>query len=285
VRQTTTPGAAPGRPREAQPIGGCLDRPREPLPTRVETLPELPGAFDDALDAGLRDLGLELAPEARRIIGDHVRLLLAWNAAINLTSIRDPASIAIRHVVDSLAAVPLLRARRVGGGKIDALLDLGSGGGFPGVPLAVVVPLGRVALVESVGKKAAFLATAVEATGLAPRVTVAGVRAEDLARDRDQRERWPVVTVRAVGRLDELVELAFPLLVPGGMLVAWKGNDIVDETATALRAVAAMGGGGIEALPVPVRGLEGHRLVVVTKRGRTADGFPRDPAVRRRRPW
>lgn len=285
MRQTTTPGAAPGRPREAQPTGGCLDRPREPLPTRVETLPPLPGEFDDALDPGLRDLGLDLAPEARRIISDHVRLLLAWNAAINLTSIRDPASIAIRHVVDSLAAVPLLLSRLVGGANIDAFLDLGSGGGFPGIPLAAVVPTARAALVESVGKKAAFLATAVEATGLTPRVTVASTRSEDLARDPGHRERWPVVTVRAVGGLDELVELGFPLLVPGGVLVAWKGGDIVDETAAALRAVAEMGGGRIEAVPVRAGGLEGHRLVVITKRGRTADGYPRDPAARRRRPW
>ena len=285
MRQTTTPGAAPGRPREARPTGGCLDRPREPLPTRVETLPPLSGAFDDALDPGLRDLGLELAPDARRIISDHVRLLLAWNAAINLTSIRDPAAIAIRHVVDSLAAVPLLLSRRAAGANVSAFLDLGSGGGFPGVPLAAVVPVERVALVESVGKKAAYLATVVEATDLAPRVSVAVARAEDLARDPGHRERWPVVTVRAVGGLDELVELAFPLLVPGGMLVAWKGGDIVDETAAALRAVAGMGGGRLEAAPVRVRGLEGHRLVVVTKRGRTADAYPRDPAARRHRPW
>ena len=85
-------------------------------------------------------------------------------------------------MVDSLAAVPLLLARRVGGSKIDAFVDLGTGGGFPGVPLAAVIPETRAALVESVGKKATFLATVVEATGLAPRVTVSGRRSEDLAR-------------------------------------------------------------------------------------------------------
>lgn len=188
-------------------------------------------------------------------------------------------------MVDSLAAVPVLQSRRINGARIEAFLDLGSGGGFPGIPLAAVIPAARATLVESVGKKAAFLTTVVEATGLAPRVSVASARSEELARDPFHRERWPVVTVRAVGGLDELVELAFPLLVPGGMLVAWKGGDIVDETAAAIRAVAAMGGGRVEALPVAVGGLEGHRLVVVTKRGRTADGYPRDPATRRRRPW
>jgi 16S rRNA (guanine527-N7)-methyltransferase len=188
-------------------------------------------------------------------------------------------------VVDSLAAAPVMRAWRINGSRVGAFLDLGSGGGFPGIPLAAVLPVERSALVESVGKKAAFLETAVQATGLAPRVAVVAARSEELARDPRHRERWPAVTVRAVGGLDELVELAFPLLVPGGMLVAWKGSDIVEETAAAQRAMAAMGGGQIEALSVLAKGLEGHRLVVITKRGRTADGFPRDPAARRRRPW
>ena len=93
------------------------------------------------------------------------------------------------------------------------------------------------------------------------------------------------MTVRAVDSLDELVELAFPLLVPGGMLVAWKARRHRRRTAAALRAVPELGGGRIEAIPVRAGGLEGHRLVVITKRGRTADGYPRDPAARRRRPW
>jgi 16S rRNA (guanine527-N7)-methyltransferase len=142
-----------------------------------------------------------------------------------------------------------------------------------------------VALVESVGKKAAFLSAAVGATGLGSRVAVERERAEDLARDPGHRERWPAVTARAVGSLDELVELSFPLLVPGGVLIAWKRGDIEDEIAAARRALAGLGGGRIETRPIMVTGLDDHRLVVVSKRGRTADGYPRDPASRRRRPW
>ena len=228
---------------------------------------------------------MRLSPAARTIIADHARLLLAWNQAINLTAIRDPAAVAIRHVIDSLAAVPVLQERRVGRVKVDGVLDLGSGGGYPGIPLAAAVPVARVALVESVGKKAAFLAAAVAATGLGSRVVVARARAEDLARDPGHRERWPAVTARAVGSLDELVELSFPLLVPGGVLIAWKRGDIEEEIEAARRALAALGGGRIETRPVAVSGLDDHRLVVVSKRGRTADAFPRDPASRRRRPW
>jgi len=219
-----------------------------------------------------------LSPAARRAIDDHVRLLLAWNASINLTAIREPAEIALRHVVDSLAAAALL-------GDVGGFVDLGSGGGFPGIPLAAALPVERVALVDSVGKKAAFLAAAVEVAGLSPRVGVAAARAEQLAAEGRHRERWPAVTARAVGSLAELVELAFPLLAVGGRLVAWKRGDIAAEMLAARRAVDALGGGSIDEETVRVTGLTGHVLVVVTKRGRTSAEFPRDPAVRRREPW
>ena len=104
-----------------------MDRPREPLPTRVEDTPPLPPAYDAALDAGLADLGVTLPPGARQAIDGHARLLLAWTTAINLTAIRDPAEVATAHVVDSLSALAVLRDRGV-----DRFIDLGSGGGYPG---------------------------------------------------------------------------------------------------------------------------------------------------------
>ena len=110
---------------------------------------------------------------ARTLIDTHVRLLLAWNAAINLTAITEPGDIARRHVADSLAALPLLATR-----PTRSILDLGSGGGFPGIPLAAGIPSAKVTLVESVGKKAAFLQTVVRALALEERVVVANTRAE-----------------------------------------------------------------------------------------------------------
>jgi 16S rRNA (guanine527-N7)-methyltransferase len=228
--------------------------------------------------AGLGELDLVLAPAARRAIDDHVRLLLAWNVSINLTAIREPAEIALRHVIDSLTATSLL-------GDVDGFVDLGSGGGFPGIPLAAVLPVERVALVDSVGKKAAFLAAAVDVADLSRRAGVAAVRAETLASEPRHRERWPAVTARAVGSLAELAELAFPLLVVGGRLVAWKRGDIAAELIAARRALGALGGGSIDEEAVRVTGLAGHRLVTLTKHGRTGPAFPRDPAIRRREPW
>lgn len=253
---------------------------REPLPTRVQDVPTLPAAYTLALERGLAELGLELDAAARAAIDGHVRLLLAWTTAINLTAIREPAAVATAHVLDSLSAVPWLRARNA-----VRLLDIGSGGGFPGLPIGAVLPDAAVTLLEPTGKKAAFLRVAVEATGLADRVTVQVARAETLAANPHRRGTWSVVTARAVASTADLVELAFPLLEPGGSLVAWKRGDLEPELRAARRAVDALGGGTLEVHDVAVDGLPGHRLVTASRGGHVPDAYPRDPAARRRRPW
>ena len=257
-----------------------MDGPREPLPTRVEATPTLPSAYNDALDAGLLALGTELTPTARAAVDGHARLLLAWTDAINLTSIRDPAAVALAHVVDSLAAVSLLRERGV-----DRFVDLGSGGGYPGMPIAAALPAARALLLEPIHKKMRFLSTVASAIGLEATVEAAPVRAEALATDRRHRGQWPAVTARAVAGLGELIELAFPLLEPGGILVAWKRGDLHAEWAGAERAIVALGGGRLDWLPVTVPGLDGHGLASATARGDAPAAYPRDPGVRRRRPW
>ena len=247
---------------------------------RVDATPPLPAAYGDSLAAGLADIGVELTTAAREAIDGHVRLLLAWNRAINLTAIRDPGEVAVAHVVDSLAALAILRER-----EVDRLVDLGSGGGFPGLPLAIALPAERALLLDSVGKKVRFLETVVDAVGLTGRVDTHAGRAEALARDPMHREGWPAVTARAIAALPDLVELAFPLLEPGGMLIAWKRGEIGSELTAAGRAVAALGRGTLETRRVEAASLAGHCLVVASKEGPTPKRFPRDPALRRRSPW
>lgn len=259
-----------------------MDRRREPLPTRVQDTPPLPAEYGDALDAGLADLGLALEPSARSAIDAHVRLLLAWTTAINLTAIREPAAVARGHVIDSLSALSVITGRTP-----RRLLDIGSGGGFPGLPLAAVLTGIDVTLLEPVRKKARFLSTVASATGLDDRVTVDARRAEDVARDQDARGGLDVVTARAVASTADVVELAFPLVAPSGALIAWKRGDLRAEVAAARRAIDALGGGTLDVIDVAVRGLDGHRLVVATRSADSPvpDTYPRDPAQRRRRPW
>jgi len=273
-RRERLPGGPGIRPQE-----GALDRPRGPLPTRVSDLPALPAAFDETVEAGLVALGATLSPEARAAIDGHVRLLLAWNEAINLTAIRDPAEIARAHVLDSLAAVALLN-----GLGIRRFLDLGSGGGFPGLPLSAAIRAERALLIDSVGKKARFLTTVIEAVGMTQTTTAEQVRAETLALDPRDREGWPAVTARAVASLAELVEVVLPLVAPGGVLIAWKGASAADELGAAGPALRALRAGPVRILDAGVPGLADHRLVVVPRSGPIDARFPRDAAERRRRP-
>ena len=262
-----------------QPQEGALDRPRDPLPTRVQDLPPLPDEYAGVLDDGIRELGIDLPEDARAVIDAHVRLLLAWTVAINLTAIRDPAEVARLHVLDSLAAVPHLRQRGVG-----RVLDLGSGGGFPGLPLAAALGADRALLVDSVGKKVQFLRTVIKATGLERRVAAEADRAEAVARDPRDREAWPAVTARAVTSLAELVELGLSLVAPGGVLVAWKRGPVQEELDNAAGALRALRADRVEVIPAGLSGLDGHCLVVVPRGGPIDVRFPRDPAERRRRP-
>jgi 16S rRNA (guanine527-N7)-methyltransferase len=273
------------------PESGVRVRDREPLPRDPALLPPMGETFRAALDGALTQLALELTPGMRAAIDAHARLLLAWNAHVNLTAIRGEGAIALEHVADSLAAVPLLldlladgRAHR----RTVRLLDLGSGAGYPGIPVAVAVPVAGAALVDSVAKKTAFLdvvtaaaRNAVSAAGEEPpALRAVRCRAEDLGHDPAHRGRWDVVTGRAVALLPVLVELALPLLRRGGVLVAWKRDPgdggletEVDEARPLLTPLGASAAVRVE--HVRLVGLEDHRLVVVTKYATTPSRFPR----------
>ena len=193
----------------------------------------------------------------------HLRLLDAWNPAINLTRVSDPRERATRHLLDSLVAAPHIeRLIPDGHGKI---ADLGSGGGFPGVPLAARL-LSRhdglsMTLIESIGKKARFLEAVTAASGLAPRLRVAHARAEDLAQGGGV--RFDLITARAIAPLGELIRLAAPLLTPTGSLLAWKRAS--DEWNAELSAAASfIGQSAIEVIPVGATTLDGALLVRVT---------------------
>ncbi len=227
----------------------------------------------------LDEAGVHLDLAVRTALSTHVRLMLAWNEAINLTAIIDPAAIAHRHVADSLAAVPVLRD-----GPSERVLDIGSGAGFPGLPLALAHPW-QVTLADSVGKKAAFLSAAAAAMDLQDRVSVRNARAETL-----ERGAWDIVTARAVGSVADLVEIGLPLLRPGGRLAVWKRGDLADEFAGAGRAARALGGSDPRWHPHPeavtrAADLGGYGVVVVARVGTPPTDYPRDPATRKRRPW
>ena len=226
----------------------------------------MPPTERDTLDELAHQLAVaslpSLSSEETAILTAHLRLLDAWNLAINLTRVSDPLERATRHLLDSLVAAPHIERLFPNGGKI---ADLGSGGGFPGVPLAARLLSHHsnlsMTLIESIGKKARFLEAVTAVSGLAPRLRVAHARAEDLAQGGGV--RFDVITARAVAPLGELIRLAAPLLTPTGSLLAWKRAS--DEWDAELSAASSfIGTSAIEVIPVGAPALYGALLVRVT---------------------
>jgi 16S rRNA (guanine527-N7)-methyltransferase len=205
---------------------------------------------------GLEGLVRRALPEAAAGLSDgavaqlaaYLRLLARWNQAYNLTSVRDPADMATRHVGDSLTALPFLTG--------DRLLDVGAGAGLPGIPLAVASPATRVTLLDSQIKKARFLRQAVAELKLGNTEVVHG-RVEDF------RPVQPFTTVicRAYASLADFVASAGHALAPGGRLVAMKGRLPADELATLPTGWRVLG-----AMPVGAPGLVGERHIIVLAR-------------------
>ena len=164
---------------------------------------------------GALALGLTMTVDHARTMGEHALELLQWNRVTNLTTITDPLDVALKHYVDALAAAPWIgdRAR---------VMDAGSGGGFPGLPLAILRPDLSVTLVDSVRKKVSFLKHAIRTLGLSDIDAVHG-RLEDLCLLPEYRGKFDRVVCRAFSSLEDFANLALPYLSPGGCLLAMKG--------------------------------------------------------------
>ncbi len=235
--------------------------------TRVGVPPQ---EFHDALAAQ----HIELEPGDQEQLALHLDALLEANERFNLTGIRDPAQAWVRHAADSLSLVPFLVSASAA-----TVVDLGSGGGFPGIPLAIALPAVQVTLVESVGKKARFLEEVVALLHLS-NVTVRLARAEELADFRlGLRESFDVAVCRAVGGLATLIELALPLVKVNGLLLAMKGEKTPEELKQAVRALKELSGEVETTLRTPT-----GTIVAIRKMAKTVRIYPRDQGLPARKP-
>lgn len=210
------------------------------------------------------------AADAARL-ATYAELLLSWNEKINLTAITDPAEVAVKHFADSLTLLPLLPAGAF------SLIDVGTGAGFPGVPLAVCRPDASLTLLDSLAKRLTFLEAVCEALRLPARRIHA--RAEEGGRQAALREQFDVATARAVAALPALCEYCLPFVKVGGVFLAMKGPDGEREAAEAANAVSLLGGRIREIRPVtlpPVNGeCAARRIVVIDKVSPTPAAYPR----------
>ena len=218
----------------------------------------------------------ELSAEQHDRLERYIDLLLAANQRMNLTRIMDRESARVQHVGDGLTLLPYLPR------EAHRLADVGSGGGVPGMVLAIARPDAEVVLIESTKKKAAFLRECAAELGLA-NVTVRDERAE-AAGQSDLRETLDVVTARAVGELAWLVEWCLPLVRKGGWMLAMKGQRISEELPAAHKAIRALNGGGAEVHPVELPGTEHHVIVRIAKIGKSDRRYPRPATTAKGKP-
>ncbi len=235
----------------------------------------------EILARGAAQLGLALTPRQLDQFEAYHRELALWNQRVNLTAITRYLEIQAKHFVDSLTvclAVP--------GGMTPRLrvVDVGTGAGFPGLPLKLAFPDIRLALVESVGKKARFLEHLVAALGLSG-VEVHTARAEELAHRPELRESFDLAVSRGVASVPTLLEYTLPFCCLGGRAVLLKQAGIEDELTSASRALDLLGGRLDDVHPVRVTGLADDRVVVaVEKVQSTPAKYPRRPGMPAKRP-
>jgi 16S rRNA (guanine527-N7)-methyltransferase len=234
----------------------------------------------DQLVRSSRDLlGLELTPDMQRAFSLYADELLAWNQHTNLTAITEPEAIEMRHFLDSLAviqALPLLPSQRV--------IDVGTGAGFPGLPLRLIRAQIELTLLEATAKKTDFLTHVVKRLNL-NNVRILNARAEDAGQDTADRERHDVVLARAVAQMPVLAEYLLPLCKVGGRCVALKGESAVAEAQQAEHALRILGGRLEKVIAVELPQVaETHYLVVIEKIAATPDKYPRRAGMPSKRP-
>lgn len=243
------------------------------------TSPATP-AVPDFVRNDLQKLGLTIDDDRLARLAAYLHLLLDVNRRINLTAIREPDAAWRRLIIDSLTLLPGLEPIPAG----SRLIDIGSGGGLPGVPVAIARPDLKVTLLEATGKKARFLQQCADELPL-PNVDVLAARAEEAGQDPARRQRYDVAVSRAVGPMPEVLEYSLPLVKVGGLVLAMKGPQVEQELDAAGDALSLLGAGDLqvfEAYPASF----GQDLVIVSirKDRPTPKAYPRRPGTPRHDP-
>ncbi len=239
-----------------------------------------PGVFDSMT----QDYGIVLEERELELLGRYLALLLDANTRMNLTAIRDPDDAWVKHIFDALTLIPVLSEL----GEGASIVDIGSGGGIPGLPLAITMPGCSFTLVDATKKKTDFLRDAAKALGLT-NVTVICGRAEALGQDRGvktssgreggTREAFDGAIARAVGRMAMLAELTIPLVKVGGLIVMTKGQKADEELGEAKRALHLLHTNHIGTIDTPT-----GRIVVLEKQRTTPRDYPRRDGEPKRSP-
>jgi 16S rRNA (guanine527-N7)-methyltransferase len=237
----------------------------------------------EGLAAGAAALGVALDGERLARFARLRDLLLDWNSRVNLTAITAPAEVARLHFLDALTCALALTAEERA--RPLRLLDVGSGAGFPGLPLAIAFPHWQVTMLEATGKKSRFQEAAIEALGLTNAHALSG-RAEELAHLKQYRGQYDIVTARAVAALPTLLEYCAPFVRVGGVVIAPKKGDLAAEAAAGARAALLLGARLLPTINITTPGLAGEsRALLVARQQRLCPTqYPRAGGAPQKRP-
>lgn len=232
--------------------------------------------FRCLMEQGLEDFSLGLSDRQLSQFYEYYQLLIQWNKVMNLTAITEMEEVVTKHFVDSLALVKVMDRESLERMRV---LDLGTGAGFPGIPLKIAFPDMRMTLLDSLNKRIKFLDEVIGSLGLRGILGIHG-RAEDYGRDGEYRERFDLCVSRAVANLATLSEYCIPFVRIGGYFVPYKSGNVQDEITQAKGALKLLGGRAEDVAEFVLPGTNMSRsLIKIRKTEGTAKGYPRKAGV------
>lgn len=233
--------------------------------------------FIQDLNAKSKKINISLTKKQIEQFYTYMQLLLEWNEKINLTAITDKKEIILKHFIDSISIISYLN-------EANKILDIGTGAGFPGIPLKILEENKEFVLLDSLNKRIIFLNEIINKLELNKIQAVHG-RAEEFIKQKNERESYDIVTSRAVARLNILLEYMLPFVKVGGKCICMKSSEIDEEIEEAAKAISILGGEieKIDEIILPQSDIK-RKIIVIKKIKNTPNKYPRKPGIPTKEP-
>lgn len=233
--------------------------------------------FENLMNFYAEEINIKFNKKQIKQFYQYMNLLIEWNEKINLTAIIEPKEIILKHFIDSLTISKYIKDK-------DTLVDIGTGAGFPGIPIKIYRPDIKIVLVDSLNKRINFLNEVIKDLNLDNIETIHS-RVEEFGKNKEYRESFDVVTARAVANLTVLSEYLIPLCKIGGKCICMKGSDILEEYGESKKAIQTLGGNikSIDKFTLPKSDIN-RNIIIIEKKNITPSRYPRKPGIPSKEP-